>query len=507
MGKSGVPCSLFPVPCSLFPVPCSLFLLSCSLFPVPFSLFPVPRSPFPVPRSLLTFKQPFEVPHESTATRISVDPARRRPGGLRADEKSVYPPTLSIQQLTVLPNGQWRVTLRIQNNSYGDMDFTSVEGQLKFGSLAPIRLHAAVERDIPALAGDVLPVELLPTAPMSQALQQAPARAARAPWPTGSRAAPMPSRSRKSRPAILILTATAGFRRYRASRTPGAEPRRTTTLPRGHQMTAYKAPLDDLRFALFDVLGAEPILTALQGGEGHSRDLLDAVLEEAARLSEQLLAPTNAPADAEGCHFDKATRGDHAEGFQGGVPPVRRGRLDRPDQPRGLRRPGAARCAGHRHHRDLPVRQPGLELVSAALRRRHPRTGTARRGMAARVVHEADHGRPLDRHHVPDRTAGRLRPGPAEHPRRRAQPTPTATRPESSPAPRSSSAPATTTSPKTSCTWCWRACPTRPRAAAASRCSSCPSSSSTRMARSANATPSPPAPSSTRWASTPVRPA
>ena len=73
-------------------------------------------------------------------------------------------------------------------------------------------------------------------------------------------------------------------------------------------MTAYKAPLDDLRFALFDVLGAEPILTSLQGGEAHSRDLLDAVLEEAGRLSEQLLAPTNAPADAEGCHYDKATR-------------------------------------------------------------------------------------------------------------------------------------------------------------------------------------------------------
>ncbi|CAM5529780.1 acyl-CoA dehydrogenase C-terminal domain-containing protein [Rhodanobacter lindaniclasticus] len=72
-------------------------------------------------------------------------------------------------------------------------------------------------------------------------------------------------------------------------------------------MTAYKAPLDDLRFALFDVLDGEATLTALQGGEAHSRDLLDAVLEEAARLSEQLLAPTNAPADAEGCHFDKAT--------------------------------------------------------------------------------------------------------------------------------------------------------------------------------------------------------
>lgn len=72
-------------------------------------------------------------------------------------------------------------------------------------------------------------------------------------------------------------------------------------------MTLYKAPLDDQRFALFDVLGAEAVLTTLQGGEGHTRDLLDAVLEEAGRLSEQVLAPTNAPGDEEGCHYDKAT--------------------------------------------------------------------------------------------------------------------------------------------------------------------------------------------------------
>ena len=65
-------------------------------------------------------------------------------------------------------------------------------------------------------------------------------------------------------------------------------------------MTAYKAPLDDLRFTLFDVLDAEPTLTSLQGGENHGRDLLDAVLEEAGRLSEQLLAPTNAPGDLHG---------------------------------------------------------------------------------------------------------------------------------------------------------------------------------------------------------------
>jgi alkylation response protein AidB-like acyl-CoA dehydrogenase len=73
-------------------------------------------------------------------------------------------------------------------------------------------------------------------------------------------------------------------------------------------MTIYKAPLDDQRFALFDVFGAEAILTRLNGGEGHTRDLLDAVLEEAGKLAEQVLAPTNGPADAEGCHYDKATQ-------------------------------------------------------------------------------------------------------------------------------------------------------------------------------------------------------
>lgn len=73
-------------------------------------------------------------------------------------------------------------------------------------------------------------------------------------------------------------------------------------------MTLYKAPLDDQRFALFDVLGAEAVLTGLEGGEGHTRDLLDAVLEEAGKLAEQVLAPTNWPGDQEGCHYDKETR-------------------------------------------------------------------------------------------------------------------------------------------------------------------------------------------------------
>jgi hypothetical protein len=86
-------------------------------------------------------------------------------------KKSVYPPTVSIQQLSVLPGGQWQLTVRIQNNSYGEMDFKSLDGQLQIAELVPVRLHQAFARDIPALAGDVIQLDVLPTAAMTQALQ------------------------------------------------------------------------------------------------------------------------------------------------------------------------------------------------------------------------------------------------------------------------------------------------------------------------------------------------
>jgi len=85
--------------------------------------------------------------------------------------KSVFPPTVSIQQLAVLPDGQWQLTLRIQNNSYVGMDFRSLEGQLQIAELAPVRLHGNFELDIPELAGDVIRLDVLPTTAMTGALQ------------------------------------------------------------------------------------------------------------------------------------------------------------------------------------------------------------------------------------------------------------------------------------------------------------------------------------------------
>lgn len=84
--------------------------------------------------------------------------------------KSIFPPLVSVQQVHLLPNGLWHVTLRIQNNSYAGMEFRSINGQLQIADLVPVRLHSTTPRDIPALAGDVITLDVLPTPPMIKAL-------------------------------------------------------------------------------------------------------------------------------------------------------------------------------------------------------------------------------------------------------------------------------------------------------------------------------------------------
>jgi len=72
-------------------------------------------------------------------------------------------------------------------------------------------------------------------------------------------------------------------------------------------MPIYKAPMDDIKFVLHDVIGVEK-LSEYEGYEEATRDLVDAVLEEGARLCEEVLQPLNLSGDQEGCtwHEDGA---------------------------------------------------------------------------------------------------------------------------------------------------------------------------------------------------------
>ena len=71
-------------------------------------------------------------------------------------------------------------------------------------------------------------------------------------------------------------------------------------------MSTYTAPLNDIRFALHDVIKVEPLFARL-GFDDANTELIDAVLEEAARFSGSVLSPLNAVGDQHGCKLDKDT--------------------------------------------------------------------------------------------------------------------------------------------------------------------------------------------------------
>jgi alkylation response protein AidB-like acyl-CoA dehydrogenase len=72
-------------------------------------------------------------------------------------------------------------------------------------------------------------------------------------------------------------------------------------------MVTYKAPLNDIRFVLYELLDYERTVTALPGHEETTRDVVDTVLDEAARFCETQLLPLNGPGDAEGCRIENGT--------------------------------------------------------------------------------------------------------------------------------------------------------------------------------------------------------
>jgi len=68
-------------------------------------------------------------------------------------------------------------------------------------------------------------------------------------------------------------------------------------------MPSYTAPLDNIRFVMNEVLDVGDTLAGL-GLTDATPEIIDAVLEEAAKLCENELQPLNLPGDTEGCTFE-----------------------------------------------------------------------------------------------------------------------------------------------------------------------------------------------------------
>ncbi|MEE4217728.1 MAG: acyl-CoA dehydrogenase C-terminal domain-containing protein [Xanthomonadales bacterium] len=68
-------------------------------------------------------------------------------------------------------------------------------------------------------------------------------------------------------------------------------------------MTAYTAPINDIKFVLEDVLDIHHHYQQYAGYQEATPEVLDMVLSECARLCETELAPINQSGDQEGCHW------------------------------------------------------------------------------------------------------------------------------------------------------------------------------------------------------------
>ncbi|MCX8505660.1 MAG: acyl-CoA dehydrogenase family protein, partial [Alphaproteobacteria bacterium] len=68
-------------------------------------------------------------------------------------------------------------------------------------------------------------------------------------------------------------------------------------------MPNYTAPLRDMRFVLYEVLEGDDLVT-LPGCEDFSADVVESVLEEAAKICQEVLQPLNRSGDEEGCHYE-----------------------------------------------------------------------------------------------------------------------------------------------------------------------------------------------------------
>lgn len=68
-------------------------------------------------------------------------------------------------------------------------------------------------------------------------------------------------------------------------------------------MAVYKAPIKDIQFVLNEVIDVSK-LAKLPGYEDATPDTIHAIVEEAAKLCENVLFPLNRTGDEEGCHYE-----------------------------------------------------------------------------------------------------------------------------------------------------------------------------------------------------------
>jgi hypothetical protein len=83
----------------------------------------------------------------------------------------INPPGASIQQLDVLPDGHWRLQVRLENFSDQTVRYGTFKAELRIGGEAAGSIDANADMDIPGQNADILDVTLAPGADAAKAFK------------------------------------------------------------------------------------------------------------------------------------------------------------------------------------------------------------------------------------------------------------------------------------------------------------------------------------------------
>ena len=87
--------------------------------------------------------------------------------------KRINPPIASLQQLSVQPDGTWKLDVRIQNFSTVPMTFATLEAAVEIDDRPGAQIFAHPNLDIPGNAADVTTLSVTPTPAGTAALKSA----------------------------------------------------------------------------------------------------------------------------------------------------------------------------------------------------------------------------------------------------------------------------------------------------------------------------------------------
>ena len=81
----------------------------------------------------------------------------------------INPPSASIQQLDILPDGRWKLQIRIENFSDKTQHYTTFKGELRVSGIAATELALNPDLDVPGYNADVVETTFAPSNDLTRA--------------------------------------------------------------------------------------------------------------------------------------------------------------------------------------------------------------------------------------------------------------------------------------------------------------------------------------------------